>query len=393
MRPRTGYTKENMFPFTPKHISQARLYVREASKLLAYRRDITPGEVRSEVEFEIQALRALILKGNKDSLEAQMQRLDEVCRKLQPPLRDGGWRENVEVFVVAISIALGVRTYFVQPFTIPTGSMQPTLNGIRNEWTDTPPPNPLTRAVHWALLGRSYFQLVAERSETIQSVEERHRLGIRLGPLTYTLIKTDAGSYTLGVPEVAVKNDPRAMPGRRVNPGDIIACGYSNSGDHVLVDKFTYHFKRPVTGEVFVFNTANIPTRENVYNPGAPSQFYIKRIAGQGGDQLRIDPPVLHRNGSPAPERPFQRVMEGTWQNPVNGGYKGYSNGPQHGVFQYLGNPKATFEVPPGHYFALGDNSFHSSDSRDWGNVPQSNLVGRGWMVYWPFNTHWGFIR
>jgi hypothetical protein len=48
--------------------------------------------------------------------------------------------ENVEVFLVAIVIALGVRTYFLQPFTIPTGSMQPTLNCVIGYPTAEPPP-------------------------------------------------------------------------------------------------------------------------------------------------------------------------------------------------------------------------------------------------------------
>jgi signal peptidase I len=383
-----------MFPFTPKHLSQARLYIREASKLVAYRKDIAPREVIAEIEGEIQALKELAnAKAAAAPVEAQMQRLDDSCRKLHPPLRDGGWKENVEVFLVAISIALGVRTYFVQPFTIPTGSMQPTLNGIRNEATQSPPPNPLLRAVHWAVLGRSYFNLEATRSETIQSIQERHRFGIRLGPFTYTEILTDAGAYSLSVPEVAVRNDPRAMPGRRLNPGDVIARGYTDAGDHVLVDKFSYHFIRPEAGHVFVFNTAQIPTRENLYNPGGPSQFYIKRIGGVGGDSLRIDPPRLFRNGEPATEAPFLRVMAGTLRNPVDGGYKGYSNGPQGSAFQYLGNPADVRVVPDQCYFALGDNSYHSSDSRDWGPVPQRNVVGRGWAVYWPFSRHWGSVR
>jgi signal peptidase I len=383
-----------MFLFTPKHLSQAKLYIREASKLVAYRKDIAPAELIAEIEGEIQRLKELAAKkAAAAAVEGQMQRLDEVCRKLHPPLRDGGWRENVEVFLVAISIALGVRTYFVQPFTIPTGSMQPTLNGIRNEATETPPPNPLLRAVHWAALGRSYFNLEAARSETIQAIRERHALGIRLGPFTYTEILTDAGSYWLSVPEVAVRHDPRAREGRQLHPGDVIARGYTDAGDHVLVDKFSYHFIRPEAGHVFVFNTAGIPTRENLYNPGGPSQFYIKRIGGVGGDSLRIDPPNLFRNGEAAREAPFLRVMAGTLRNPVDGGYKGYSNGPQGGAFQYLGNPSDVRAVPQNCYFALGDNSFHSSDSRDWGPVPERNVVGRGWMVYWPFSRHWGGVR
>ena len=52
-----------------------------------------------------------------------------------------------------------------------------------------------------------------------------------------------------------------------------------------------------------------------------------------------------------------------------------------------------TVTLDPGQYYALGDNSYHSSDSRDWGHVPQQNLMGRGVFVYWPFTRHWGLIR
>jgi signal peptidase I len=49
--------------------------------------------------------------------------------------------------------------------------------------------------------------------------------------------------------------------------------------------------------------------------------------------------------------------------------------------------------VPPRSYFALGDNSYHSRDSRDWGIVPEVNVAGRGLFVYWPFSERWGLIR
>jgi signal peptidase I len=83
-------------------------------------------------------------------------------------------------------------------------------------------------------------------------------------------------------------------------------------------------------------------------------------------------------------------------------GYRGYSNESEQpdygtGVRRYrmklLGAPDETLEVPPRNYFALGDNSFHSSDSRDWGGVPEENVMGRGVFVYWPFTRHWGRIR
>ena len=89
-------------------------------------------------------------------------------------------------------------------------------------------------------------------------------------------------------------------------------------------------------------------------------------------------------NGKPAEGFGFQRVMR------AQDGYRGYSNDPR---FQYLCSPELEFQVPLKSYFAMGDNSYNSSDSRAWGRVPAENLVGRGLFVYWPFSRHWGGIR
>ena len=381
-----------MFLFTPQHVSQAQLYIKEASKLLAYRRDTVSPEIVREVEASIQRLRDIHRTEPQEAVQKAMSELDQICGKLHPAAAGSGWRENVEVFIVAITIALGVRTYFVQPFTIPTGSMQPTLNGIITRTSDAPPPSPIRRALELVVLGRSHFNVVAEREETIQSVEERHYFGIPLGLFTYASIQTSAGQYSARIPLASLAADSRCTLGRQLKPGDIIARGYSDTGDHVLVDKFTYHFRAPKRSDVFVFNTAGIPTRENVLRPGSPSQFYIKRLAGVGGDQLRIEPPKLFVNGIPAEEPPFQRVMAGSLEKPFEG-YRGYSNGPEHSTFRNLGSPKSTFDVPAKNYFALGDNSYQSSDSRDWGLVPERNVVGCGLIVYWPFSRHWGRVR
>jgi signal peptidase I len=144
---------------------------------------------------------------------------------------------------------------------------------------------------------------------------------------------------------------------------------------------------------VFVFTTQNI---EAMGNPGPPpqkpSQFYIKRLAGVPGDELRIAAPELFHNGHRAEEPGFVRVMKGSQNEPVDG-YHGYSNT----IGMLLRSPAATFGVPAKEYFALGDNSYNSSDSRAWGTVPKENLMGPGFFVYWPFlnssGSHFGLIR
>lgn len=60
-----------------------------------------------------------------------------------------------------------------------------------------------------------------------------------------------------------------------------------------------------------------------------------------------------------------------------------YINAPSS---RYLGNGNKTFKVQPGQYFALGDNSWFSSDSRDWGPVSEEDLIGKAMVVFFPFN-------
>jgi signal peptidase I len=301
-------------------------------------------------------------------------------------------RENVEVFLVAIVIALGVRTYFLQPFTIPTGSMQPTLNGVIGYPTAEPPPNVLQQVLDYAVHGRDWINVVATDDEEVIGLEEYKTMGFgtRFGIFSRTEIRTTKSSYSVpGMRETVERYFLMNALGHTFHAGEPIARGYIDTGDHVFVDKMTYHFRPPQRADVFVFNTANIPTNENRAHPGGPSQFYIKRLAGLPGDELRIDPPRLYQNGQLAGDPRFRRVYD--MQEP---GYRGYCNGRDLGFASgIMSEPDVSFTVPPKNYFALGDNSYHSSDSRDWGPVPEQNIMGRGVIAYWPFGAHWGFIR
>lgn len=396
-----------MFSFLlPAHVKQGRAFIKDARKLLAYKRDLIAAETASEVEQGIDDLEGAVRSRDKSAIEAQAHRLDQSCGKLTKPMPDAGWRENCEVFLVAIVIALGVRTYFLQPFTIPTGSMQPTLNGIIGYRTNAPPPNIAVRFWEGIWFGRNYVRKIAKADETIITaptevksflpfVEQTPFFG-NLGFFPRTKIQTNQNAYIVKENSSTVMRDflgPNAPASYR--QGEPIVSGYFEAGDHVFVDKLTYHFRRPRRGEVFVFNTQGIATGDNKRaNMRGPSQFYIKRLAGLPGDTLQIRPPELFINGQRAGESGFQRVMS------QRDGYRGYSNESEQdygtGVRRFrmnlLGAPDETLEVPPKNYFALGDNSFHSSDSRDWGGVPQENVMGRGVFVYWPFAQHWGLI-
>lgn len=397
-----------MFFLTPSYVKHGRQFIKDAKKLLAYKRDLVSEETTEDVQREIAHMETAVASRDQAAIEAQAQRLDQICGKLTTPVKDAAWRENVEVFLVAIVIALGVRTYFLQPFTIPTGSMQPTLNGILGYPTDKPAPNIVTRIVHKAIFGRNYLDVVAKADEAVLEAEEMKRPIIgNFGLFSETRLRTTAGNeYWVNASKGTVVGTFLKPFGYQYRAGEPITRGYVNTGDHVFVDKFSYHFRQPKRGEVFVFNTQTVPTIENVRSLSGPlefdwhafgplrlwgptdtmrgSQFYIKRLAGLPGDELRIATPLLFVNGDRVRGEPFERVIS------QQAGYNGYANDLRMSL---LNRPDASFLVPPKNYFALGDNSYHSSDSRDWGPVPQNNIMGRGVFVYWPFTSHWGGIK
>jgi len=370
--------------FAPAYIKEARLVLKNARKLLHYKKDLLPEASRTEFEGTINRLQEAIHAHSRPAVEAAAQELDKQWSQYLPPTADAGWRENCEVFLVAIVIAIGVRTFFLQPFTIPTGSMQPTLNGIIGYPTDAAPPSVVQQVVDFALRGRNYVNVVAKTDDIVVGMAERKMLFF----FTLTDVQCAHGSYTIWCPMETLERFFHVTTGRQYNTGDAIARGYVDAGDHVFVDKVSYNLHTPTRGEVFVFSTRGISRIEQQLNQQGieGSQFYIKRLAGLPLDTLRIDSPLLYINGQLAVEFGLRRVMSAV------GGYGGYSN-PSPMDARYLYSPDATFTIPSEHYFAMGDNSYNSFDSRYWGPVPQENLMGRGLFVYWPFLPHWGFVR
>jgi signal peptidase I len=407
-RLRRVYADRRMFFLIPRHIKYGREFTKDAKKLLAYKRDLLSEATIADFEAGIQKLESAVKEKDARAIEEAARALDVQCGAFVKPSADSGWRENCEVFLVAIVVALGVRTYFLQPFTIPTGSMQPTLNGILATKTSEPPPNVLMRLGQAALWGRAWVDVIAKEDDVITDIREiktfpftNWDLPPRIG--TRTEIVGRRQRYVVDCPMATLLRQPGLMdarfqaPMQPVKAGEVLARGYYETGDHVFVDKMSYNFRPPHRGEVFVFNTQKLPTQDNrMQNMTGPSQFYIKRLAGTPGDTLQVRPPELFINGQRAQGYGFERVMA------CKDGYRGYSNAaeqlgpggqPMYFPMKLLGDPEAIVHLEPRQYFAMGDNSFHSSDSRDWGPVPEENIMGCGVFVYWPFTRHFGLIR
>jgi signal peptidase I len=362
--------------FQPRYIKHSHLLIRHAEKLIRYRRDRLSEASIAELRAQIDRVHAAIKARDKNGTHAESERLDALLTTYTPPHRDAVWRENVEVILVAIVVAIGIRSYFIQPFKIPTGSMQPTLNGIIGHPTTAPAPNVLKQVVDFVVLGRNYINVVSDAENTVENVTPRKFLFF----FTFSRIECDHQSFTVYAPPEILRQDFQVYPGNSYHRGQVIARGAVDTGDQVFVDKFSYNFIHPRGGDVFVFRTNHILGIREDPEAGAP--FYIKRLTGTPGDELRIDSPKLYINGELPKRFGLQRVMAA--KEP----YRGYAPGQA-----FLATPDSPFVIPPHGYFAMGDNSYNSYDSRYWGPVPEENLVGRGLFVYWPFNRHWGFIR
>lgn len=121
----------------------------------------------------------------------------------------------------------------------------------------------------------------------------------------------------------------------------------------ILVDKWSYRFHEPGRGDVIVFVA-----------PPNRSQDYVKRIIGLPGDLITIKDTTIFVNDKQLDEPYIDPKFQG---NP-------YVN------IAHITNMR----IPPKTFFVLGDNRNGSSDSRDWGCVPEPNVIGRAALVYWP---------
>ncbi|HMP76372.1 MAG TPA: signal peptidase I [Kiritimatiellia bacterium] len=346
----------------------------EARHLRHMREDIAPEDDLAAMQAAEDALRAARKGGVPADIDAAAERLAAVMDQFAPHRSHPRVRENLEILVVAVVVAMAFRTYFIQPFKIPTGSMQPTLYGITvqpqlgRQWYDYFPLN----LVPLALFGERYREVRAEVDGLVDSRYEESEELIRF--------------YVGGVPHEMPRNMKLVVqPGyTRVKKGQLLASGRVRLGDHIFVNKVRYNFNRPERGDIFVFSTDGID-----YPRIRTDAFYIKRMAGMPGERIELVPPFLLANGEPIREpMPFARLQDRSL------GYNGYQL-PYTGdaIRTALGRPGQELHLSETKYLPLGDNTMSSLDGRYFGGVERKNIVGPAFMVYWPLGNRWGWVR
>lgn len=162
------------------------------------------------------------------------------------------------------------------------------------------------------------------------------------------------------------------------------------AGDFILVNKFSYGIRLPVT------NNRVVPTWEPqrgevaVFRyPEDPKIAFIKRIVGLPGDRVEYRNKQLTINGEAVPLIASDAAANGSVT--LERGYRLLDEtlGERSHLVQVrdgVGLPMSwdviDYVVPQGHYFVMGDNRDNSRDSRFWGPLPEENMIGRAFMIW-----------
>jgi signal peptidase I len=166
-------------------------------------------------------------------------------------------------------------------------------------------------------------------------------------------------------------------------------------GDFILVNKFAYGIRLPVLNKKII--STGEPQRGDVVvfrYPKDQSVDYIKRVIGVPGDHVEYKNKTLSINGEKAPQVLIGRYKGSGSGKSMTGNVESLEtiDELEHAILinqrrpdfsyscQFLGQDGIT--VPEGHYFVMGDNRDHSSDSRCWGLVPEENLAGEAFGIW-----------
>ena len=159
-------------------------------------------------------------------------------------------------------------------------------------------------------------------------------------------------------------------------------------GDHVLVDKLAYAPAGPISRYLLPYSEIKRGDIIVFRYPADISQTFVKRAIGVPGDRIHLENKRLFLNGNPALE-PYVYHKTGY----IDTYRDNFPDDPivpvSEGAHEMLANHLVNGEVvvPPGCYFAMGDNRDSSLDSRYWGFVPRENIIGKPLLVYWSYDA------
>jgi signal peptidase I len=419
-----------------KTIREACAMRKHVQRWYCAQRDLLSPQAIGAVTLAMNELQTAINeeKPDKGRIRIKMEELEFAANKWLKPYPNAVWRENVEVLLVAIAVVMGVRTFFIQPFKIPTGSMQPTLYGVTSEPDFTPIfgdinagladkakiqaevnqqvklqeaikiPTGWERVRDW-FHGISYIHFVAPVDGTVDEITKPWP------PVFFSIyqrIEFGGEWHIIWFPpdygEEPLRFRAGLDPGRPFHKGDDVIKLRVHAGDHLFVDRLTYNFRQPDRGEIVVFETQGI-TR---LPPDQQDTFYIKRLVGLGGETLSLKQDYEVANAPRLGTVPVGHLFVGG--QPLSVATPHFANlyafpdaRPGQKVLEYQPNhfyghamlealaPDESFQVDTNHYFVMGDNTMNSLDSRYWGDFSSDHVIGKSFFVYWPITGRFGW--
>jgi signal peptidase I len=159
-------------------------------------------------------------------------------------------------------------------------------------------------------------------------------------------------------------------------------------GDHLLVDKLAYAPTDAVTKHILPYQNVQRGDIIIFRYPIDIQQTFVKRVIGLPGDHIRLQNKSVWLNGHHLSE-PYAVHSSGSI-DPYRDNFPTTPEAPLYAPAQAMLDHDVVdgqLVVPPGHYFAMGDNRDNSSDSRYWGFVPRENIIGKPLIIYWSFEA------
>lgn len=379
-------------------------------KILDAQRDILSPQAVNAVEAALRDTKSAVTEGaDEATLKKQIDNLETVANKWLKPYPNAGMRENVEVLLVALAVAMAIRTFILQPFKIPTGSMQPTLMGEISETPkdrgDVQVPGTLARIFDACIYGTFYHSQIAEEDGELIDISPPEHFLKFINTVSIT-VRYPSGekSYTFYcVPSERFAQHAGIQPGETFRKGEPIVQFKDVAGDHLFVDRLSYNYRRPTRGEIIVFETKDIG---NQYGHLPPDQFYIKRMVALGDERVQIGNDrhlVIDGKRLDKTTPHFEKVYSFDPKQPprdarfADSPYSGHLNqfvANEYGLYPNLAplfpDESTLYQVRPEHYMVMGDNTANSSDSRTWGDFSRTNVIGKYFFVYWPFSKRFG---
>jgi signal peptidase I len=163
-------------------------------------------------------------------------------------------------------------------------------------------------------------------------------------------------------------------------------------GDLIVVNQFAYGLRLPVLNtKIVAVGEPKVGDIALFRLPLNPAVVYVKRVVGTPGDHIVYKNKMLAINGKTMKQEPFGsgEAIEYSTGQPVELKLEHLTNVDHRIYIRPYANLDEDFDivVPEGHYFMMGDNRDNSGDSREWGFVPEKNLIGKAFGVWMSWDS------